>query len=63
MESVPVAVFADGVRSIGMHNGVVRTQFFQLGADGTPQTVLDLFLPESQLKSIVDGLSKAIPKK
>jgi len=50
--------FIDSIRSIGVHNGVVRIQFFKLSSDGSPQDTVELLIPSNQVKSILDGLAK-----
>lgn len=58
MEDNRKQVLVDGINSIGVHNGVVRIRFFQLSADGRPEIVLELQVPQNQVKAIVDGLIK-----
>jgi hypothetical protein len=40
-----VAIFVDGIASIGVHNGVVRIAFFRLLPDGRTEIVLELQIP------------------
>lgn len=51
-------VFADIARSIGLHNGVLRIAFAQLDAEGKSEDVLDLMLPQSEIKNLVEALRK-----
>ena len=51
-------LLVDGVRSIGVHNGVVRVQFFKLGADGKAIDSTVLHIPATQVRTIVEGLVK-----
>ena len=51
-------VFVDMARSIGLHNGVVRIKFAQLDTEGKAEDVLDLMLPQSELRNFVEGLRK-----
>jgi hypothetical protein len=53
-----VQVFADMARSIGLHNGAVRIAFAQLDAEGKASDVLDLVLPQSELKNLVEALER-----
>ncbi len=53
-----LAVLADGISALGVHNGVVRMQFFRLTADGKSQVILELQIPQNQVKNIISGLSK-----
>lgn len=54
----PVQVFADVARSIGLHNNVLRISFAQLDAEGHAEDVLDLMVPLSELKNLVEALRK-----
>lgn len=49
----------DAIRSIGVHNGVARIEFLRLSADGKPTGAVELLIPLTQLKGIVEGLAKA----
>lgn len=51
-------VFADMARSVGLHNGVVRIKFAQLDTEGKAEDVLDLMLPQSELRNFIEGLRK-----
>lgn len=55
-------VFADIARSIGLHNGVLRIAFAQLDAEGRAEDVLDLMVPQSEIKNLVEALRKITPR-
>ncbi len=56
-------VFVDGVRSIGIANGVVRIEFAQLRRTGegeakmTPEPVATLMIPSDSMKGLLAQLS------
>jgi hypothetical protein len=52
------AVLADGVSALAVHNGIVRIQLMRLGLDGKPHPSLELQLPVSAVKSVLDALKK-----
>ena len=58
MEDKKVTVLVDGISAAGVHNGVVRVKFFQLTSDGRSEIVLELQIPQNQIKEIISGLSK-----
>ncbi|OGR06880.1 MAG: hypothetical protein A2511_17525 [Deltaproteobacteria bacterium RIFOXYD12_FULL_50_9] len=49
----------DGISSIAIHNGVVRVQFMRLGMDGKPQPTVELHIPVTSIKSVMEALGKA----
>ena len=49
----------DGVKAVGIHNGVARVQFFQLNSEGKPSPALELAIPMPQAKAIADAFAKA----
>jgi len=53
-----VKVFADMARSMGLHNGVVRIKFVQLDTEGKAEDVLDLMMPQTELRNLIEGLRK-----
>ena len=53
----------DGIKVIGLHNGVARVQFFQLGAEGKPGTAVELAIPLAQGKAIGEAILKAVSGK
>ena len=61
MATAPIdipTVLADGVSALAVHNGIVRIQLMRLGVDGKPQPSLELQLPLTAVKSIMDALRK-----
>ena len=55
-----VKVFIDGIQSIASHNGVHRIVFFQLVGDGRQnESVLEMIVPASSMRSIGEALLKA----
>lgn len=54
------SVFVDGIQTLGVHNNVVRLQLMQLQADGKPRPELQLMIPVSILKQVVEALQKAV---
>ncbi len=54
--------FVDGIKTLGLHNNVVRIEFFHLQADGRPESELLLAIPVSVIPSVIDALNKAIKK-
>ncbi len=58
MESNKEVLFVDGVQALGVHNGVARVSFMRLSADGKPVPALELLLPTSQVRALIDGLNK-----
>ena len=57
-----VRVFADIARSIGLHNGVLRIAFAQLDAEGKAEDVLDLMIPQSEIRNLSEALKKISPR-
>ena len=53
-----LAIFVDGIASIGVHNRVVRLAFFRLLPDGKTEIVLELQIPQNQVGSLIEGLNK-----
>jgi len=50
----------DGIRTISIHNDVVRIQFMVLGNDGEPVDSVRLMVPQCQIQAVADAL-KRIP--
>jgi hypothetical protein len=50
--------FCGCIASIGVHNGVVRIAFFRLLPDGRTEIVLELQIPQNQVRSLIEGLNK-----
>ena len=57
-----VRVFVDIARSIGLHNGVLRIAYAQLDAEGKAEDVLDLMMPQSEIKNLIEALRKISPR-
>jgi len=53
-------IFVDGLQSVSVHNGVIRIQLFSIAPDGSAKPAVVLLLPQSQLKSVVEGLAKSL---
>lgn len=53
-----LSILVDGISALGVHNGVVRIQFFRLLADGKSQVTLELQIPQNQVKNLITGLTK-----
>jgi hypothetical protein len=49
----------DGVSAIAVHNGVARIQFMRLNIEGKPEPNVELAVPVTQLKSIIEAFQKA----
>ncbi len=58
MEEKKITILVDGVSTIGVHNGIIRISFFQSAANGKSEIVLELQIPQHQIKHIVDALVK-----
>lgn len=50
-------IFIDGIKSIGIHNGIVRINFMRLDAEGKDEVVLQLAFPHSQALTIAKALN------
>jgi len=53
-------IFVDGLQSVSAHNGVIRLQLFSILPDGSAKPSVVLLLPQSQLRSVVEGLAKSL---
>lgn len=51
-------VFVDGIQALGVHNGVARVLMMRLSSDGKPLPVLELLLPATQVRTVIEGLGK-----
>lgn len=49
----------DGISTIAIHNGVVRIQFMRIGMNGGPVPSVELHVPVTTMKSVVDAFKKA----
>lgn len=56
-------LMVDGIRTISIHNDVVRIQFMQLDNDGKPADTLRLLVPMKQVQQIADALKTIKPGK
>lgn len=50
-------ILVDGIKSMGIHNGIVRINFMRLDTDGKDEVVLQLGLPQSQAQSVAKALN------
>lgn len=50
----------DGIRTIAIHNDVVRVQFMVLDNDGEPVNSVRLMIPRSQISNIAEGLQRIV---
>lgn len=48
----------DGVSAIAVHNGIARVQFMRLGLDGKALPSVEIDIPLSAVKSVVEALGK-----
>lgn len=53
------AFLVDGIKSIAIHNDVVRVQFMQLDNNGNPDNTVCLMIPMRQVQQIADALRAA----
>ena len=60
-EPINPAFIVDGIRTIAIHNDVVRIQFIQLGNDGTPTNEVRLMVPVKQVAQIAEALKAIKP--
>ena len=56
-EAEMASTLVDGIKSIAVHNGVVRINFMRLGMDGKDSVVLQLAIPQSQVASMAKALT------
>ena len=54
-------ILVDGINAIAIHNGVVRIQFMRLGMDGKPTPSVELHVPTTSMKLVLDALKKVSP--
>ena len=52
-------VLVDGISSIAAHNGVHRITFYRLGNEPDPKQVIELQVPATSLRGIVEALQRA----
>lgn len=61
MQDQEQCFLVDGIKTIAIHNGVVRIQFMRLGMDGKPVNSVELHVPVVSMKSVAEALRKAAP--
>jgi len=49
----------DGVSAVAIHNGVARIQFMRLNVEGKPEPSVELAVPVTQVKSLIEAFTKA----
>jgi hypothetical protein len=54
-----LAFLVDGVSAVAIHNGVARIQFMRLNVDGKPVPTVELAVPVTQVRSIIEAFIKA----
>lgn len=52
------SVFVDAVKTLGIHNNVVRIELLQIQPDGKGRTELNLLIPITVAKQISEALQK-----
>jgi hypothetical protein len=57
--STSESYLVDGVSAVAIHNGVARIQFMRLNVEGKPESAVELAVPVTQVKSIVEAFMKA----
>ena len=51
-----IHIFIDGIKSIGIHNGIVRINLMRLDAEGNDDVVHQLSFPHSQALTLAKAL-------
>jgi len=54
----PVVIFCDAVKTLGVHNGIVRISLIRLNPEGQPIPAVELMFPTDQLKNLVKALQQ-----
>jgi hypothetical protein len=54
----PATFVVDGIETIGLHNNLYRIAFFTLGAQGKPQTSVELVLGAGPLKEVIKAVQR-----
>jgi hypothetical protein len=54
----PLVIFCDAVKTLGVHNGIVRISLIRLNAEGQAIPAVELLLPTDQLKTLVKALQQ-----
>ncbi len=52
-------LLVDGVQSMSVHNGVVRLELVQWRPDGKTQPVLQLQVPQTVVRKLIEALHNA----
>jgi hypothetical protein len=60
IQPVTQSFVVDGIRTIAIHNNVVRVQFMTLDNDGEPVDSVRLMIPQSQIKDMAEALSRLV---
>lgn len=55
---VPSTFLVDGIKAVGLHNGVVRIAFVSLTAEGEASEELRLLIPRGQVQEVARTLSR-----
>ena len=62
MASYDAVHFVDGISSVATHNGVHRVVFYKLSSDQRPEPCLELLVPDSSVRGIVDAMARLAPR-
>lgn len=54
----PVSFLVDGVKAVGVHNGVVRIAFMTLTVDGEASEDVRLLIPQERVEEIAEVLGR-----
>ncbi|HXT07995.1 MAG TPA: hypothetical protein VN715_13785 [Roseiarcus sp.] len=54
----PVVIFCDAVKTLGVHNGIVRISLIRLNPEGQAIPAAELMFPTDQLKHLVRALQQ-----
>jgi len=54
----PGVIFCDAVKTLGVHNGIVRISLIRLNAEGQAIPAVELMFPTDQLKNLVKALQQ-----
>lgn len=54
----PTVIFCDAVKTLGVHNGIVRISLIRLNPEGQPIPAVELMLPVEQLKNLIKALQQ-----
>lgn len=59
LNSIGPTLLVDGVQSMSVHNGVVRLELVQWRPDGKTQPVLQLQVPQTVVRKLIEALHNA----